>query len=65
MKLLNILIFLLIFNTFILLGFLASEMTGNVVKSRVLINVTRVIDGDTIDTDIGKVRLLGINNKSV
>lgn len=61
MKALNVLLILLVFNTFILLGFLVSEMTGNVVKSRVLINVTRVIDGDTIDTDIGKVRLLGIN----
>ncbi|MBM3233966.1 thermonuclease family protein [Candidatus Pacearchaeota archaeon] len=63
MKTLNILVFLLIFNTFILLGFLVSEVkiTGKVTYERITINVTRVIDGDTIETEIGKVRLLGIN----
>ena len=61
MKLLNILIFLLIFNTFILLGYLLSEMTGKAAYERVSVNLTRAIDGDTIDTEIGRVRLLGIN----
>ena len=61
MKFLNVLIFLLIFNTFILLGYITSTFTGKVVYDRVLVNVTRVIDGDTIDSDIGRVRLLGIN----
>lgn len=61
MKTLNILFFLLIFNTFILFGYLASELTGKVVYERISVNVTRVIDGDTIDTDVGRVRLLGIN----
>jgi len=59
MKTLNILIFLLLFNTFILLGYLAT--TGNVTYERITANLTRVIDGDTIDTDLGKVRMLGIN----
>lgn len=53
--------FLLIFNTFILLGFLTSEMAGNVVHETIRVNLTRVIDGDTIDSDYGRVRLLGIN----
>jgi len=49
--------------TFILLGYLASEMTGMVTYERVYANLTRAVDGDTFDSDIGKVRLLGINNK--
>lgn len=63
MKTLNILVFLLIFTTLILLGFLVSEtsMTGKVIYDRITVNLTRVIDGDTIDTDIGRIRLLGIN----
>ncbi len=65
MKTLNILIFLLVFNTFILLGYLASEMTGEVTYERMSVNLTRVIDGDTIVYEIGNitqhVRLLGIN----
>ena len=65
MKTLNVLIFLLIFNTFILLGYLASEFTGKAVYERVISNLTRVIDGDTVDSDVGRVRLLGINNKGV
>ena len=44
MKTLNILIFLLIFNTFILFGYLTSEITGNVVHERVISNLTRVIE---------------------
>ncbi|MFH1710967.1 MAG: hypothetical protein ABH840_01520 [Nanoarchaeota archaeon] len=65
MKLLNVLVFLLIFNTFILLGYLTSEFTGKVTYERVISNLTRVIDGDTVDTEIGRVRLLGINNKEI
>ena len=63
MKLLKILVFLLIFNTFILLGYLISEskITGNITYEKIKVNLTRAIDGDTIDTDIGKIRLLGIN----
>ena len=69
MKTLNILIFLLIFNTFILFGYLASTMTGKVTYDRITANVTHVVDGDTLDVKIGKtierLRLLGINNKEV
>lgn len=69
MKILNVLIFLLIFNTFILLGYISSTMTGNVVSERITGNVTHIVDGDTLDVDIGKtilrIRMLGINNKSV
>jgi endonuclease YncB( thermonuclease family) len=36
-------------------------MTGKVVHTRIKVNITHVIDGDTIDSDIGRVRLLGIN----
>ena len=61
MKTLNILIFLLIFNTFILLGYLSSTITGKATYERISVNVTRVIDGDTVDTDIGRIRMLGIN----
>jgi endonuclease YncB( thermonuclease family) len=61
LKFLNILAFLLIFNTFILLGFLVSDFTGRTVYERITVNLTRAIDGDTVDTDIGRVRLLGIN----
>jgi endonuclease YncB( thermonuclease family) len=65
MKSLNILIFLLIFNTFILLGFLASEFTGKVTYERMSVNVTRIVDGDTIDVTSNnltqRLRLLGIN----
>jgi len=66
MKTLNILIFLLIFNTFILFGYLTSELTGRVTYERVSANLTRAIDGDTIEIQDGThVRLLGINDKEV
>jgi len=65
MKNLNILVFLLIFNTFILLGYISSTITGNVVQERITGNITRVIDGDTVKMCLGEVitsvRLLGIN----
>lgn len=62
MKLLPILIFLLILNTFILAGFLVHP-TGKVVQDVKIeyANLTNVVDGDTIDTNLGRVRLLGIN----
>jgi len=62
MKLIRILVFLLILNSFILTGFL-SQYTGKVVVNTKIeyANLTRIIDGDTIDTSLGKVRLLGIN----
>ncbi len=68
MKLLNILIFLLIFNSLILTGFLVSNYTGKAVVNNLQYgNLTHVVDGDTIDVFIfsenitRRVRLLGIN----
>lgn len=63
MKLLKILIFLLILNSFILAGFLVSEHANRIISINNIekANLTRVIDGDTIETDLGKIRLLGIN----
>jgi len=61
MKTLNILLFFLISITFILLGFLFSQFTGKAIYQLEKANLTRVIDGDTIDTNLGKIRLLGIN----
>ena len=65
MKPLKILIFLLIFNTFVLLGYLVSEadITGNVIYEKIKINISQVIDGDTVNSSIGRIRLLGINTK--
>jgi endonuclease YncB( thermonuclease family) len=65
MKTLNILVFLLIFTTLILLGFLTSTFTGKVTYERISVNVTHVVDGDTLDVEIGRIRLLGINDKEV
>ena len=62
MKLLNILIFLVILTNLVFLGYFTSTITGEVVReTRVLANMSRAIDGDTIDTNLGRVRLLGIN----
>lgn len=58
----RILIYFFIFSLFLLAGFLFSNSTGNAIKSEIkYANLTRVIDGDTIETDLGKIRLLGIN----
>lgn len=65
MKPLRILVFLLIIVNLLFIGYLTSTLTGSVVSERISVNVTRVIDGDTIDTDIGRVRLLGINDKTL
>jgi len=61
MRTLKILIFFLIILNFILIGFLISEHTGKTIYNTEKANITRVIDGDTIETSIGKIRLLGIN----
>lgn len=68
MKLFRILAFLLILNLFVLSGFLVSRYTGEVVVEGDKIeqaNITNVVDGDTIDVQMGniteRVRLLGIN----
>jgi endonuclease YncB( thermonuclease family) len=58
---LRILLYVLIIINFILIGFLFARPTGKAVYTMVKTNVTRVIDGDTIITELGKVRLLGVN----
>jgi len=37
------------------------KITGNVSYGKIAINITRVIDGDTIDSDFSRIRLKGIN----
>lgn len=37
------------------------EYQGNIILEKELATVTRIIDGDTIETDLGIVRLIGIN----
>jgi endonuclease YncB( thermonuclease family) len=61
MRNLNILLFFLIATNFILIGFLFSQFTGKAIYQLEKANLTRVIDGDTIDTNLGKIRLLGVN----
>lgn len=61
MKKQQVLLYLLIISLFISSGILTKEITSRVIVTRETTNLTRVIDGDTIETSIGKVRLLGIN----
>ena len=61
MRILKILIYLFVGMNFLLLGFLMSNPAGRVIYDIEKANITKVIDGDTINTDAGKVRLLGIN----
>jgi endonuclease YncB( thermonuclease family) len=58
---LRILTYFIIILTFILVGYLFSEHNGKVIYEVKEANVIRVIDGDTLEIDTGKVRLLGIN----
>ena len=55
------LVYILIIVNFILIGYLVEDYTGRVVYETEIANVTEIIDGDTLNTDLGKVRLLGIN----
>ena len=57
----KILLFFLVLVTFILAGFLVSQFTGRIIYIQEKANITRIIDGDTLDTDVGRVRMLGIN----
>src|SRR3989338_301969 len=59
MKHLKILAYFLIILTFILIGHQLT-ITGQAIKTERAI-IIKVVDGHTIDTTIGKVRLLGIN----
>jgi len=61
MKILRILVYLLIINTLLLSGFLISQYTSHAIYGLQKTNVTRIIDGDTIETELGKIRLAGIN----
>ncbi|MEM3405842.1 MAG: thermonuclease family protein [Candidatus Pacearchaeota archaeon] len=65
MRLIKILLFLLIFNSFLLMGVLFSTEEKYSEKNDLIIeeycNATRILDGDTIETNLGIVRLLGIN----
>jgi endonuclease YncB( thermonuclease family) len=45
----------------VLSGIFYYNLTGKVVYEKINAEVLRVIDGDTIDTNIGKVRFKGIN----
>lgn len=57
------LIYIIVFLTFILLGYLTTDITEKTQQTtdKEISNLTRIVDGDTIVTDLGKVRLLGVN----
>ncbi len=57
----RILVYILIIFTFLLLGYLFPNPTGKAVHEVRKTNITRVIDGDTLETNLGKIRLLGMN----
>jgi len=67
MKFKKLIIFILIIFLLALLSIYYPELTGEVVSEPEIeyelepAFVTRVIDGDTVETDIGEIRLLGIN----
>lgn len=65
MKIRGVLFFLGIVIVFFLFAYFLYGLTGQVVLEREKANLTRAIDGDTADTSLGRVRLLGINNKGV
>jgi len=62
-RIIRILVYFIIAVNFFLIGFLISQHTGKAVYDENIeyANITKIIDGDTLDTDIGRVRLLGIN----
>ena len=59
----GILVFLSLFAVY------KTDYTGDVVRNieyeKELVFVLKVVDGDTIETSNGCIRLLGINNKSL
>jgi endonuclease YncB( thermonuclease family) len=61
MKILKLLIFLLILNNFILIDYLTETQDSLEDFQIIKTNITRVIDGDTIETRAGRVRFLGLN----
>ena len=68
MKNYKIFLFLLIILFFFFLGYLIAnvENSSKIIKDtelRQIALVNNTVDGDTIDTNLGRTRLLGINNK--
>ncbi len=63
MKVKRFLVFLIIIIILIDLAYFYPKLTGKSAGSyrMEIVNLTRVIDGDTIETELGKIRLLGIN----
>lgn len=63
MKIKRLLVFFIVIIVLIDLAYFYPKLTGKAtaVHEKISVNLTRVIDGDTIDTELGKVRLLGIN----
>lgn len=62
MKLKRVLIFFAIIIILVDLAYFYPRLTGEAAAyERVKVNLTRTIDGDTIETTLGKIRLLGIN----
>jgi len=62
MKTARLLIFLAVIILLIDLAYFYPKLTGKTIGyEREKVNVTRIIDGDTIETDIGTIRMLGIN----
>ncbi|MGD2072688.1 MAG: hypothetical protein PVG65_04280, partial [Candidatus Thorarchaeota archaeon] len=60
-KQLKILLFSLLIINIFFFGYLITP-TGEVIKEeRTPANLTKVIDGDTIETELGTVRLVGVN----
>jgi len=57
----RLLIFIIILLLLVDLAYFYPKLTGKVIYERVMVNVTRVIDGDTFEAGDLKVRLLGIN----
>lgn len=63
MRIGRIIVFCIIIGSLVLFSYIHSNITGDVVEEyeKEEAYVTEVIDGDTIKTDIGTIRLLGIN----
>ncbi len=43
------------------LAYFYPKLTGKVTNEKEIVTISRVVDGDTVEADIGKIRLLGIN----
>lgn len=54
-------IFLAVIIILVDLAYFYPKLTGKAAYEKISVNITRVIDGDTIESDMGKIRLLGIN----